>query len=800
MVCGALPFEGANLQLLKERVLSGRIRIPYFMSSDCENLIRRMLTVDARKRPTIEQIKQHRWMHSNDFNLKYQALFDLAKSSTEGISKNLNDLHPQILRLMNNIGIETVKIKNSLLADAYDNLQAIYLLLLERLQQRGSPSLSPNQSGNQINTQTQQPPINQEATKIPDETNQQIKSVNTPSVTTTVVPNINPHNATAPTLILDKQNSIADSFHFQQNVTRGAKVRRQSDGVTIVGGGPMICQCCCCLASFKQNSKNLLKNGLIPLEIKTGFPLITQPSIPQSSTNPELQGVLEAQQQQFRQQQLDQRQVVPPSTSDYESENCCSSSSAAGSSLSRQSTIGTINSFDEGIIDETNNSGLLMFANAAIHGNLQTTGYGLLQHINHCHEPLPAFDSQLSQDPLFSSQSSNNSANAFRMGSSSSNGKTPIEVSSPSVARCCCSNSSTGVAGGGTGGNLMKHVQLHPHCGGTSERFQHRHIGLNHQHYHQNQRHQHLLKPYFYPQQPPQTNSARPAAENENNQNGINNPAFHQLFLFGGENLRISDNSIGNAPLPFPTGNLGERNRAMEGLHRPQNNNGIPLHNQFRGMRLSTGLASLAKTLPIAIGVNTSPILSSNTSSTSTSTNSQQSSPLSSQTPSPAENRQKFSNVRQALGCLPKRISLPENLQFQPQILLNLKQSIHVEKQLTSNPSDDGTSSPSSELITVYEKPVLKASRLQQQYQHQQQQKRKAARMQLLRQQSHLAQKQNTSSISCQNIEGIQSPDFSSFSPNIKIENSNLIEEINSPEILNSDIPPPLIEEIMDTS
>uniref|UniRef100_A0A915MYA9 Protein kinase domain-containing protein n=1 Tax=Meloidogyne javanica TaxID=6303 RepID=A0A915MYA9_MELJA len=592
MVCGALPFEGANLQLLKERVLSGRIRIPYFMSSDCENLIRRMLTVDARKRPTIEQIKQHRWMHSNDFNLKYQTLFDLAKSSTEGISKNLNDLHPQILRLMNNIGIETAKIKNSLLADAYDNLQAIYLLLLERLQQRGSPSLSPNQSGNQINTQTQQPQTNnQEATKIPDETNEQnIKSVNTPSVTTTVVPNINPQNAKAPTLIL---------------------------------------------------------------EIKTGFPLITQQSIPQSSTNPELQGVLEAQQQQFRQQQLDQRQVVHPSTSDYESENCCSSSSAAGSSLSRQSTIGTINSFDEvGIIDETNNSGLLMFANAAIHGNLQTTGYGLLQHLGHCHEPLPAFDSQLSQYPLHQLHD---------------------------VA-------------------VLIQVQALP-------------VGALAQ---------------------PQTNSARPAAENENNQNGINNPAFHQLFIFGGENLRISDNSIGTAPLPFPTGNLGERNRAMEGLHRPQNNNGIPLHNQFRGMRLSTGLASLAKTLPIAIGVNTSPILSSNTSSTSTSTNSQQSSPLSSQTPSPAENRQKFSNVRQALGCLPKRISLPENLQFQPQILLNLKQSIHVEKQLTSNPSDVGTSSPSSELITI--------------------------------------------------------------------ENSNLIEEINSPEILNSEIPPPLIEEIMDTS
>jgi hypothetical protein len=36
--------------------------------------------------------------------------------------------------------------------DAYDNFQAIYLLLLERLQQRGSPSLSPSQSSSAANT------------------------------------------------------------------------------------------------------------------------------------------------------------------------------------------------------------------------------------------------------------------------------------------------------------------------------------------------------------------------------------------------------------------------------------------------------------------------------------------------------------------------------------------------------------------------------------------------------------------------------------------------------------------------
>lgn len=33
LVCGALPFDGSTLQSLRDRVLSGRFRIPFFMSS-----------------------------------------------------------------------------------------------------------------------------------------------------------------------------------------------------------------------------------------------------------------------------------------------------------------------------------------------------------------------------------------------------------------------------------------------------------------------------------------------------------------------------------------------------------------------------------------------------------------------------------------------------------------------------------------------------------------------------------------------------------------------------------------------
>ena len=62
LVCGALPFDGSTLQLLRSRVMSGKFRIPYFMTTECEHLIRHMLIVDPDRRLSIPQILQHRWL------------------------------------------------------------------------------------------------------------------------------------------------------------------------------------------------------------------------------------------------------------------------------------------------------------------------------------------------------------------------------------------------------------------------------------------------------------------------------------------------------------------------------------------------------------------------------------------------------------------------------------------------------------------------------------------------------------------------------------------------------------------
>lgn len=64
MVCGFLPFDPGNtnnLTLVMQRTLSGHYQIPAHVSSQLQDLIRKILVVDPLKRMTIEEIAQHPW-------------------------------------------------------------------------------------------------------------------------------------------------------------------------------------------------------------------------------------------------------------------------------------------------------------------------------------------------------------------------------------------------------------------------------------------------------------------------------------------------------------------------------------------------------------------------------------------------------------------------------------------------------------------------------------------------------------------------------------------------------------------
>uniref|UniRef100_UPI0037E8F140 serine/threonine-protein kinase SIK2 n=1 Tax=Semicossyphus pulcher TaxID=241346 RepID=UPI0037E8F140 len=130
LVCGALPFDGPTLPVLRQRVLEGRFRIPYFMTEDCEHLIRRMLVLDPSKRLSVAQIKEHKWM-ALYVPVQRPVLYQ-QPLSTEG-EAGVGEYSEQVLRLMHSLGIDQHKTVESLQNKSYNHFAAIYYLLVERL-------------------------------------------------------------------------------------------------------------------------------------------------------------------------------------------------------------------------------------------------------------------------------------------------------------------------------------------------------------------------------------------------------------------------------------------------------------------------------------------------------------------------------------------------------------------------------------------------------------------------------------------------------------------------------------------
>uniref|UniRef100_H3D8T0 non-specific serine/threonine protein kinase n=1 Tax=Tetraodon nigroviridis TaxID=99883 RepID=H3D8T0_TETNG len=137
LVCGSLPFDGPSLPALRQRVTEGRFRIPFFMSQDCENLIRKMLVVDPSRRITVAQIKQHRWMLADPAAARQV----LTRSLTE-YNSNLGDYSEPVLSVMNTLGIDRQKTIESLQSSSYNHFSAIYYLLLERVREHRTQQLS----------------------------------------------------------------------------------------------------------------------------------------------------------------------------------------------------------------------------------------------------------------------------------------------------------------------------------------------------------------------------------------------------------------------------------------------------------------------------------------------------------------------------------------------------------------------------------------------------------------------------------------------------------------------------------
>ncbi|KAM8834392.1 MAP/microtubule affinity-regulating kinase 3a isoform 18-T19 [Synchiropus picturatus] len=147
LVSGSLPFDGQNLKELRERVLRGKYRIPFYMSTDCENLLKRFLVLNPSKRGTLEQIMKDRWINAGFEEDELKPYVEPEMDITD--QKRID--------VMVGMGYNLDEIQESLAKMKYDEITATYLLL-----GRKASELEPGDSASSSNVSLAKPRPNSE--------------------------------------------------------------------------------------------------------------------------------------------------------------------------------------------------------------------------------------------------------------------------------------------------------------------------------------------------------------------------------------------------------------------------------------------------------------------------------------------------------------------------------------------------------------------------------------------------------------------------------------------------------------
>ncbi|XP_070849788.1 serine/threonine-protein kinase MARK2 isoform X12 [Chaetodon trifascialis] len=156
LVSGSLPFDGQNLKELRERVLRGKYRIPFYMSTDCENLLKKFLILNPSKRGSLEQqIMRDRWM-----NVGYEE-----EELKPYIEPQPDYKDPRRTDIMLQMGFSQEEIQDSLVNQKYNDVMAAYLLLDYRNSELEEGCIKPRPGSDvQRSVSSNQKPQNRRAT------------------------------------------------------------------------------------------------------------------------------------------------------------------------------------------------------------------------------------------------------------------------------------------------------------------------------------------------------------------------------------------------------------------------------------------------------------------------------------------------------------------------------------------------------------------------------------------------------------------------------------------------------------
>ncbi|XP_001359986.3 serine/threonine-protein kinase MARK2 [Drosophila pseudoobscura] len=132
LVSGSLPFDGGTLKELRERVLRGKYRVPYYISMDCENLMRKFLVLNPAKRTTLNAVMGDKWI-----NLGHEEADKLRVYREKPME--LQD--PARVDLLVGMGHKRSDVEQSVRGQLFDDIYCTYMLLnVAKPRSKGSSS------------------------------------------------------------------------------------------------------------------------------------------------------------------------------------------------------------------------------------------------------------------------------------------------------------------------------------------------------------------------------------------------------------------------------------------------------------------------------------------------------------------------------------------------------------------------------------------------------------------------------------------------------------------------------------
>ena len=138
MLSGKLPFQGDSNEELYQKIIDAKIKNIEGVSKEANNLIKKLLNPNPRKRLTIEKIKIHPW-----FNLFNNNNFDIYSNYGILTNKYVIPIDVEILEeIKNKFSISTYEILNSILGNKINDISTLYYLIVSKKNKEGKSNIS----------------------------------------------------------------------------------------------------------------------------------------------------------------------------------------------------------------------------------------------------------------------------------------------------------------------------------------------------------------------------------------------------------------------------------------------------------------------------------------------------------------------------------------------------------------------------------------------------------------------------------------------------------------------------------